>query len=279
LDLVVEDEDQSTTGTSDDVGEATLEEGSGTLLSGNGLEAVHGTLVLGVLLTGSHHESTSDGIKRIGGNTGNDGDNLSETPDGEEVGLLHVFEEENLTGIEKTEVRSSVGNDTNDGDTETSVETLDTILGGTFLEAVDETGEFSILSGTNIGSESGSTEIERVDDGEGSGTSSTTGGHVTEEEHAGLGLGVVRAEIGLVGILTGEVEGLGREITDDVGQVTSPESTNTLFSSDSVEAVTNAVVSLIGRDVGVSILDLEEELDSLNRGNNSLGDGSRDTTD
>jgi hypothetical protein len=77
LDLFVEDENQSTTSTSDDVGKATLEEGSGTLLSGNGLEAMHGALILGVLLTGSHHESTSDGIKRVGGNTGNDSDGLS----------------------------------------------------------------------------------------------------------------------------------------------------------------------------------------------------------
>lgn len=279
MDLVVEDENQSTTGTSDDVREATLEEGSGTLLSGNGLEAVHGTLVLGVLLTGSHHESTSDGIKRIGGNTGNDGDNLSETPDEEDVGLLHVFEEENLTGIEKTEVRSSVGNDTNDGDTETSVETLDTILGSAFLEAVDETGEFSILSGTNIGSESGSTEIERVDDGEGSGTSSSTGGHVTHEELEWLSLGVVRIEDLLILILASEVESLSGEITDDVGEVTSPESTETLFLQDTAEAVTEAIVFLISRHIGVSILDLKEELDSLNRGNDGLRDGSRDTTD
>merc|ERR1719454_1679322 len=106
------------------------------------MEAVHGTAVHLLLGTSSHHESTSDGIKRVRGNTGGNSDELSETPDGKERSLLHVLEQHNLTGIEETEVRSSVGNDTNDGDTETSVESLDTILGSAFLEAINESSEF-----------------------------------------------------------------------------------------------------------------------------------------
>lgn len=278
MDLVIEDEDQSTTSTSDDVGKATLEEGTGSLISVDLGEAVHGTAVHLFLSTGGHHESTSDGIKRVGNNTGGNSDELSETPNSEEVGLLHIFEEQDLTSVEKTEVRSSVADDTNDGDTETSVETLNTILGSTFLEAVNETGELSILSGTNIGSESGSTEIKRVDNGERSSTGSSTGGHVTKEEHTGLLLGVIRAKPLLVGILTGEVKSLSGEIPDNVSEVTSPESDKTLFLHNSGEAVTDTIVSLVSRNVRVGILDLEEELDSLDRGDDSLGDGSRDTT-
>jgi len=281
LDLVVEDKDESTTGTSDNVGKATLEEGSTTLILVDLLEAVHGTVVKLVLasLTGSHHKSSSDGIERVGDNTRGDGDALSETPHGEEVGLLDVLEEHDLTSIEHTEVGGSVSNDTNDGDTETSVEAGDTVLTSGLLEAVNETVELSLLAGTDISGESGTGEIERVDDGEGGGTSSTTGGAVTDEEHTGLGLGVVGAESLLVEVLAGEVEGLGREIPDDVSEVTSPEGTEALLGSDSAEAVTDTLISHLNGNVGVSILDLEEELDSLDRSDDGLGDSGGDTTD
>jgi hypothetical protein len=281
LDLVVEDKNEGTTGTSDNVGQAALEEGGATLVMVDLLEAVHGTIVHLVLasLTGSHHESSSDGIKRVRNNTSRDGDALSETPHGEEVGGLDVFEKHDLTGIEHTEVRGSVGNDTNDGDTETSVEALNTVLAGGLLEAVNETVELSLATGTDISGESGTGEIERVDDGEGGGTSSTTGGAVTDEEHTGLGLGVVRAESKLVEVLAGEVEGLGREIPDDVSEVASPEGTEALLLNDSAEAVVNTLISHLNGNVGVSILDLEEELDSLDRGNDGLRHGGGNATD
>merc|ERR1712178_44196 len=160
-----------------------------------------GSLIFGILLTGSHHESTSDGIKRVGGDTSDNGDDLGETPDGKDVSLLHIFEEHDFTGIEKTEVRSSIGNDTNDGDTETSVETLDSISSSAFLEAVDESSEFSILSRTNISSESGTAKIKRIHNSERSSTGSSTRGHITHEELDRLSLGVVRIEDFLVFIL------------------------------------------------------------------------------
>jgi len=263
LDLVVEDEDQSTTSTSDDVREATLEEGTRSLVLVDLLEAIHSSTIHLFLGTSGHHESTSDGIKRVRDNTSGNSDELSETPDGKEVSLLHVFEEHNLTSIEKTEVRSSIADDTDNGDTETSVETGNTILSSAFLEAVDKTCEFSILSRTNIGSESSTAEIEGIDDGEGSSTSSSTGGHVTHEELNRLFLGVIRAEDGLVSILASEVESLSGEITNDVGKVTSPEGSKTLFLHDTGEAVTNTVVSHFRRNIRVGILNLEEEFDSL----------------
>lgn len=281
LDLVVEDEHKGATGTSDNVGEAALEEGLTTLVLVDLNEAVPGTVIELILasLTGSHHESSSDGIERIRNNTSRDSDDLSEGPHGEEVSLLDILEENDLAGIEHTEVGGSVGNDTNDGDAETSVEASDTVLGGGLLEAVNETVELSLLAGTDISGESGTGEIERVDEGEGGGTSSTTGGAVTNEEHAGLGLGVVRAESLLVEVLAGEVEGLSGEITDDVSEVTSPEGTEALLLDDSAEAVTNTVVSHLNGNVGVGILDLEEELDSLDGGDDGLRDGGGNTTD
>jgi len=52
-----------------------------------------------------------------------------------------------------------------------------------------------------------------------------------------------------------------------------------LFLNDSRETITNAVISVLGLDSGGSILDLKEKLDSLDGGDDSLGDGRGDTTD
>ena len=282
LNLVVEDEDEGATGTSEDVGEATLEEGlESTLVGVDLLEAVDGAIVELVLtsLAGSHHESTSDGIKGVGDNTSRDGDDLSEGPDGEDVGLLHVLEHHNLASVEHAEVGGTISDDTNDGDTETIVESAGTTLGGALLKAVNKSGELSIFSRANIGSESGTSEVERIHKRKRSGSSSTTGGAVSNEEHTRLSLGVVRAQVLLVEILAGEVDSLSGEITNDVSQVTSPKSAESLLLDDSAEAVTDAVVSLVSGNVGVGILHLKEELDSLNRSDDGLGDGSGNTTD
>ena len=154
---------------------------------------------------------------------------------------------------------------------------MGSILGQDLLEAVDETVELALTTGTDISSETGTGEIERVDHGEGSGTSSTTGQTVADEELAGVGLGIVRVENRLVEVLEGEVESLGGEVSDDVSQVTSPEGTEALLLDDSLEAVTNTVVSVLGLDGLGGVLHLEEQLDSLDRGHDGLRDSGRDT--
>ena len=52
-----------------------------------------------------------------------------------------------------------------------------------------------------------------------------------------------------------------------------------MFSPNTAKAVTDALVSFVGGDVLVGILDLEEELNSLDGGDDGLGDGGRDTSD
>ena len=172
----------------------------------------------------------------------------------------------------------SLTDDTDDRDAETSVKTLGSVLGEDLLEAVNETAEFALSTGADVSSETGSGEIERVDDGEGSGTGSTTGGAVTEEELDWLGLGVVWVEDGLVEVLEREVQGLRGEVPDDVGHVTSPEGTEALLLDHSLEAVADTVVSILDLDLSGGILHLEEKLDSLDRGDESLGDSGGDTT-
>lgn len=127
-----------------------------------------------------------------------------------------------LTSIEHTEVRCSVGNNTDNGDTETLVETGRTILGEDFLKAVNETSELSLTTGTDISGESSSSEIERVNEAEGSSTSGTTGSAVTNEEFTWFNLGVVRVEDLLVSILESEVKSLSGEISNNVSEVSSP---------------------------------------------------------
>lgn len=258
LDLIVENEDESTTGSSEDVGKASLEESFTSFILVDLGEAVHGTVVhsVGSGFTGSHHESSSDGIKWIRDDTSRDGDNLSETPLDEEMLLSVVVEKDNFSGIEHTEVRGSVCDDTDDGDTETIVELGDSGFGH-LGEAVNKTGEFSFSSGTDISGESGSCEIKWVDEAEGSGTSGSTGSAVTNEEHTWLSFWVIWVEGLLVEIFASEVQGLGWEITDDVSKISSPEGTDTLLGNNSLEAITNTVVSVFNCDVFVGILDLE----------------------
>ena len=233
LSLGVEDEHKSTASTSEDVGERSLEESETTFISVDSLEAVHSAIVHFLFTAGVHHESTTDGIKRIGSDASADGDDLSEGPHGEDVGLLGIGEEHGLTGVEHTEIGGAISDDTDDRDTETSVETLRAVLLSDLLKAVNETTELTVTTGADIGGETGTGEIERVDDTEGCSTGSTTRGAVTEEEFDWLGLGVEWVEPLLVEVLEGEVEGLSGEIPDDVGQVTSPEGTEALLLDDS----------------------------------------------
>jgi len=113
LDLVVEDENESSTGSSEDVREGSLEEGLGSFVLEDFLEAIDGAGVKDISSTGLHHKSSSDGVKGIGDDSRYHGDGLGEGPHGEEVGLLGVLEEQDFTGIVGTEISSSVKDDTN----------------------------------------------------------------------------------------------------------------------------------------------------------------------
>ena len=107
----------------------------------------------------------------------------------------------------------------------------------------------------------------------------TTGGKVA---HHPLGVTVTLllvGEHGLVGIAESEVQGLGGEVTDDVGSVTSPERDDTLIGSGALEAVGDTGV-LVGETTGLKhlILVLDEELNTLDGGSSGLRDGGGDTT-
>jgi len=290
LDLGIENEHEGTTSATEHVGEGTLEEGTGAFLSGDLSNAVHCASVLNIGTSAArlHHQSSTNGVKRVRDDTSTDGDDLRESEEGNGACLLHVGEENGLTSVEATEVRGTVGNDTDDGNTETLVKTFGTISGSNFLKAVNETVELTSFARADVSSESGTGEVERVDHTEGSGTSGTTGGTVTNEELYLLGLGIVRAEDLFVDILEGEVKGLSGEISDDVGSVSSPESTETLLVVDARKAITDTGVLLhvsgwwltgLSSLLAHGVLDLKKELNTLDGGDYSLRDGGGDTTD
>ena len=81
LDLIVEDENESTTGTSEDVGKASLEESSTSLIGVDLLDAIESSVMHGISssLSCVHHESSSHGIERVRDDTSSDGDDLCES--------------------------------------------------------------------------------------------------------------------------------------------------------------------------------------------------------
>ena len=107
----------------------------------------------------------------------------------------------------------------------------------------------------------------------------TTGGKVTKHP---LGVAVTLLLVGehrLVGVTEGEVQSLSREVTDDVGGVTSPEGDDTLGSGGTAETVANTgVLAVETASLKHLILVLDEELNTLDGGGSGLGDSSGNTT-
>jgi hypothetical protein len=78
LDLVVENKHKSATGTTEDVGECALEEGTSALVLGDGGPAVHRALVHDVGLGPArlHHHATTHGVEGIRNDASDGGHSL-----------------------------------------------------------------------------------------------------------------------------------------------------------------------------------------------------------
>lgn len=141
-----------------------------------------------------------------------------------------------------TEVCGTVDDDTLNGHAETTVQANGTIGLQCLLDTVDQTVVLTVSSAfTNISTQTSTGVIQWIDEAEGSGTSCTTGSQVSEEVTPELCLLVNTAQEDLfVDVLEGEVEGLSREVSDDVGQVSTPESFETLFLWNTDEAIDDA---------------------------------------
>mmetsp|Transcript_8005 Transcript_8005/g.11891 ORF Transcript_8005/g.11891 Transcript_8005/m.11891 type:complete len:317 (-) Transcript_8005:61-1011(-) len=282
--LRVQHKHKSSSNSSECVGTSSLEQSRGSLLLDNLSKAVSSSLVdpflLGLL--GLHLETTTDSVKGVRGVSGTNGRELSagelgsSTQDAVLRLLVGVVSRE---GIKETKVDSTVRDDTNDGNSDTVVEGYDSTRSDGLLKTVSKTVELG-LSTSNIGGETSTGVIEGVDNHQRSSSGKTSRSHVDGEELGELGVLVGLGEQSLDGILEGEVEGLGGEITNDVGQVTTPESLDTLLAGNTGEAVhdTSVTSDLSADNLRVSILGLDQKLDTLNGGCAGLSDGSRDTT-
>ena len=82
----------------------------------------------------------------------------------------------------------------------------------------------------------------------------------------------------LVFIFEGEVESLGGELSDDIGQVTAPEGQDSLLLGYADHAVYNAFVLLICGDLFAGMLHLQQQLDPLDGHYSHLGDGCSHST-
>ncbi|KAI6762852.1 hypothetical protein HG530_008832 [Fusarium avenaceum] len=298
LELIVDGKDTSTGNTTENVGTSTLEERLDTLLGDDLAGSIHGVLVLDGL-TGGHHHATTDGVKRVRGDTGTGGDDPTKGEGGKEVALEVSGEDDRLDRVVHTEVETTVDNNTSDGGHETTVKTGNTVRGEGLLVDVDETVELTVTTGLGvlgIVGKTGTGVVQRVDEQQRSGTSGTTGGQVTNHPH-GVAILVLLVTEELLELVTeSEVQSLGREVSDDVGGVSSPEGHHTLVSHGALEAVTNTgvlavettglkhlillclLVTEFERSPSETNLVLDEELDTLNGSGGSLRDGGGNTT-
>ena len=151
------------------------------------------------LLSGSHHHSSTDGVKGVGSDTGTGGDTPSEEERGQEGALEGSSEDDGLQGVVETKVETTVDDDTDDGWDETTVETGNTIGSEGLLVDVEETVELTLTT-TLLGrlvvvGETGTGVVQRVDEEEGRGTSGTTGGQVASEL-AVVAIGLLSTEQG-----------------------------------------------------------------------------------
>jgi hypothetical protein len=268
-------EHTSASNTTKDVRAGTLHEGHKALVLDDLLRAVDGTVVLDGA-AGRHHHASSDGVDWVGHEAGHDGDAPAEE-EGEKSRAV-LADEDWLERVVETKVHTSVDEDTDARDHEATVETANTVRGEGLSVDVDETVVLSLATlGLVVVSQSSTGVVERVDDGEGHGTGKTTGRDVDGEL---LPLwGILRAgKHGLDGVLEGKVKSLGWEVSEDVGQVTSPERDDALGSEGSLAAVDDAAVWLVESALlDHLILVLDEELDSLNWRGDGLGDTGGDT--
>lgn len=74
------------------------------------------------------------------------------------------------------------------------------------------------------------------------GNTYTTGGQVTSHPHGIAILVLLEVEHLLELVTEGEVQGLGGEVTDDVGSVALPQRDETLIGGGTAEAVSDTVV-------------------------------------
>jgi len=246
LGLTVQHENQGSASATKNVGTSTLEESGEAFFSDDLAEAMTSASVdlVFCLLFRLHLQTATDGVKWVGDESGHDDGKLSACPLGsnaDERDLLGVRVEATECVVQ-TELDATVRDDTSDGDAEAVVKGEDALgaLGG-LHQTITQTIE-GLLATADIRCQTSTSVVQRVDDAKGAGASRATGSQVHSEEWPKVSFGAVLGELGLDTVLEREVEGLGREVSEAVGEVTTPEGADALLRSHAGKAVDDAGV-------------------------------------
>jgi len=255
--------------TPEDVGASALHQAHEALVLDDLLGAVDGALV-GDAAAGGHHHSSPDGVDGVGAEAGDDGHGPADEEGDNEagVGAHHGFD-----GVVQPKVETSVDEDTNTRDNESSVDTLNTISGQSLPINVNQTVVLpSTVLGLVIISQPSPSKVQRVDEEQRHGPSDTTGSDVASQFSGVTGV-LGHGDHSLDLVFEGKVQGLGGEVPQDVGQVAPPEGSDAFRGQDALGAVDHAGVGLVEAALlDHLVLVLDQELDSLDGGGGRLGD-------
>ena len=164
-----------------------------------------------------------------------------------------------LSCVIDAKVCSPVDDDALHRHIEALVQASQTVRPEDLNQAVAQTIELSPSSSlSHISGQTGTGEVEGVHETQGGGSGGATGGQVTSKVPPKLGalVDAIKEDL-LVLVLEGKVEGLGGEISDDIGKVTSPEGKESLLLGDTNDTVDDTLVLLICGDLLAGMLDLQ----------------------
>jgi len=219
LERVKTGEDAGTGDASQDVGASALHHRHEAFVLHDLNGAVDGALVFDGR-SGRHHHTTTNGVDGVGHESRRDRDSVTQAERKEQPGV--GSQQNGLQRIVETEIHSSVHENSDARDDESSVKTLDAVgLEGLGVD-VDETLVLTFATfALGVVGQTRTGVVEGVDEHEREGTRATAGQDIRAElfDVAGVLLNVERR---LHLVLEGEVESLRREITQAVGQVTAP---------------------------------------------------------
>merc|ERR1719328_52717 len=225
------------------------------------------------MTSGGHHHAPPDGVDGVGHQTSGNCDSPTQE-EGESHSCISA-KKHGLESVVESEVHSTVDEDTNSRDGESSVETLDSIGLQSLDVDINESVELSLASlALGVISQPGSGVVKRVHKQEGQSSSKSSTGNV------GSKLQILRSvlrslEQALDLILEGEVQSLSREVSEHIGKISSPEWVDSLSLQDPGGTINDASVWLVKTSLlDHLILVLDQELDSLNGSGSSLGDSS-----
>merc|ERR1719278_2399653 len=211
-------------------------------------------------------------VNGIGHQASGNGHSPAKDEGGSHRGVLSS-DQERLQGIKESEVHSTVDEDTDGGDGESSVQTLDAIRLQSLDIDIDQSVELALTTlALGIVGQPGPGKVKGVHEQKGHGSSGATGGNVGGKL-GGVGGILGGGEQGLDGVLEGKVESLGGEVTEHVGEVSSPEGNNAFGGQHSLGAVKDSGVRLVQTTLlDHLVLVLDEKLDPLDGGGHGLGD-------